>query len=57
MNLNSFMPVHLVTGAGCVRSSAKVLSGLGSRFYSPQMAEEKRMARISGWLDAVHKVI
>ncbi|MBP3654037.1 MAG: iron-containing alcohol dehydrogenase [Oscillospiraceae bacterium] len=31
MNLNSFMPVHLVTGAGCVRSSAKVLSGLGSR--------------------------
>ena len=34
-----------------------VLSGLGSRFYSPQMAEEKRMARISGWLDAVHKVI
>ena len=29
MNLNSFMPVKLVTGAGCVRSSAKELAKLG----------------------------
>jgi len=30
MNLNSFMPVKLVTGAGCVRRSAKELAKLGS---------------------------
>ena len=29
MNLNSFMPVKLVTGAGCVRASAKELAKLG----------------------------
>ena len=29
MNLNSFMPVKLVTGAGCVRESAKELAKLG----------------------------
>lgn len=30
MTLNSFMPVKLVTGAGCVRASAKELAKLGS---------------------------
>ncbi len=30
MNLNSYMPVKLVTGAGCVRASAKELAGFGS---------------------------
>ena len=29
MNLNSFMPVKLVTGAGCVRASGKELAGFG----------------------------
>lgn len=29
MNLNSFMPVKLITGAGCVRSGAKELARLG----------------------------
>ena len=29
MNLNSFMPVKLVTGAGCVRASAKALAAIG----------------------------
>jgi len=29
MNLNAFMPVKLVTGAGCVRASAKELAKLG----------------------------
>ena len=29
MTLNSFMPVKLVTGAGCVRASAKELAKLG----------------------------
>ena len=29
MNLNSFMPVKVVTGAGCVRGSAKELAKLG----------------------------
>ena len=29
MNLNSFMPTKLVTGAGCVRASAKELAKLG----------------------------
>ena len=29
MDLISFMPVKLVTGAGCVRSSAKELAKLG----------------------------
>lgn len=30
MNLNCYMPTKLVTGAGCVRASAKKLAGLGS---------------------------
>ena len=29
MTLNSYMPVKLVTGRGCVRGSAKELAGLG----------------------------
>jgi len=29
MTLNSFMPVKLITGAGCVRASAKELASLG----------------------------
>ena len=29
MNLNSYMPVKLVTGAGCVRSGAKELAKVG----------------------------
>ena len=29
MNLNTFMPVKLITGAGCVRASAKELAKLG----------------------------
>ena len=29
MNLNSYMPVKLITGAGCVRASAKELKKLG----------------------------
>ena len=29
MNLNTFMPVKLMTGAGCVRASAKELKKLG----------------------------
>ena len=31
MNLNSYMPVKLVTGAGCVRAGGKELAKLGSR--------------------------
>ena len=31
MTLNSFMPAKLITGAGCVRSSAKELAKLGER--------------------------
>ena len=30
MTLNSYMPVKLITGAGCVRGSAKELARLGS---------------------------
>ena len=30
MNINSYMPVKLVTGAGCVRASAKELAKLGN---------------------------
>ena len=30
MTLNSFMPVKLITGAGCVRASAKELASLGN---------------------------
>ena len=29
MNLNSFMPVKLITGAGCVRANGKELAKLG----------------------------
>ena len=31
MNLNSYMPVKLITGAGCVRSSGKELAKLGKK--------------------------
>ena len=31
MKLTSFMPVKLVTGAGCVRSGAKEMAKLGKR--------------------------
>jgi hypothetical protein len=45
MNLNSFMPVRLVTGAGCVRASAKELKKLGNCCL---IVSGKHAARASG---------
>lgn len=50
MNLNSFMPVRLVTGAGCVRASAKELKNLGA---SCLIVSGKHAARASGALQDV----
>lgn len=50
MNLNSFMPVKLVTGAGCVRSSAKDLAKLGSTCL---IVTGKQSAKVSGALQDV----
>ena len=50
MNLNSFMPVKLVTGAGCVRASAKELAKLGKNCL---IVTGKTSARISGALQDV----
>ena len=50
MNLNSFMPVKLITGAGCVRASAKELAKLGK---SCLIVTGKRSARASGALQDV----
>lgn len=45
MNLNSFMPVKLITGAGCVRASAKELAKLGSCCL---IVTGKTSAKVSG---------
>lgn len=45
MTLNSFMPVKLVTGAGCVRASAKELAKLGRVCL---IVTGKRSAKASG---------
>ena len=50
MNLNSFMPVKLVTGAGCVRASAKELAKLGNRCL---IVTGKTSAKASGALQDV----
>ena len=47
MNLNSFMPVKLVTGAGCVRASAKELAKLGKICL---IVTGKTSAKVSGAL-------
>ena len=50
MTLNSFMPVKLITGAGCVRASAKELAKLGSVCL---IVTGKHSAKVSGALDDV----
>jgi len=50
MNLNSFMPVKLITGAGCVRASAKELASLGSVCL---IVTGKHAAKVSGALQDV----
>lgn len=50
MNLNSFMPVKLITGADCVRASAKELAKLGHRCL---IVTGKKSARVSGALQDV----
>lgn len=50
MNLNSFMPVKLVTGAGCVRASAKELAKLGKVCL---IVTGKTSAKVSGALQDV----
>ena len=50
MNLNSFMPVKLVTGAGCVRASAKELAKLGRVCL---IVTGKQSAKVSGALQDV----
>ena len=45
MNLNSFMPAKLITGAGCVRASAKELAKLGKMGL---IVTGKRSAKVSG---------
>ena len=50
MNRNSFMPVKLVTGKGCVRASAKELKKLGSVCL---IVTGKHSAKVSGALQDV----
>lgn len=50
MNLNSYMPVKLVTGAGCVRASAKELAKLGKVCL---IVTGKHAAKASGALQDV----
>ena len=54
MNLNSFMPVKLVTGAGCVRSSAKEIARLGKVCL---IVTGKNSARASGALRDVTETL
>ena len=50
MTLNSFMPVKLITGAGCVCSGAKELAKLGKRCL---IVTGKTSAKVSGALQDV----
>ena len=50
MNLNSFMPVKLITGAGCVRASGKELAKLGKCCL---IVTGKKSAKVSGALQDV----
>ena len=50
MTLNSFMPVKLITGAGCVRASAKELAKMGKVCL---IVTGKKSARASGALQDV----
>ena len=50
MTLNSFMPVRLITGAGCVRSGAGELAKLGKRCL---IVTGKTSAKVSGALQDV----
>ena len=50
MNLNSFMPVKLLTGAGCVRAGAKELAKLGSTCL---IVTGRTSAKVSGALQDV----
>ena len=54
MTLNSFMPVKLVTGAGCVRASAKELAKLGKACL---IVTGKTSARASGALQDVTETL
>ena len=50
MTLNSFMPVKLITGAGCVRASAKELAKLGKNCL---IVTGKKSAKLCGALQDV----
>ena len=50
MNLNSFMPVKLITGAGCVRASGKALASMGKTCL---IVTGKHSARACGALQDV----
>ena len=54
MDLNSFMPVKLVTGAGCVRKSAKELAKLGKVCL---IVTGKHSAKVSGALGDVTETL
>ena len=54
MNLNSYMPVKLVTGAGCVRASAKEIAKLGQVCL---IVTGKKSAKVSGALQDVPDVL
>lgn len=45
MTMNSYMPVKLITGAGCVRASAKELASMGSTCL---IVTGKKSAKVSG---------
>ena len=50
MNLNAYMPTKLITGAGCVRASAKELAKLGKVCL---LVTGKQSAKVSGALQDV----
>ena len=54
MNLNSFMPVKLVTGAGCVRASAKEIAKLGKTCL---IVTGKTSAKVCGALEDVTETL
>ena len=54
MTLNSYMPVKLVTGAGCVRNSGAELAKLGKKCL---IVTGKNSARVCGALDDVTQTL
>ena len=57
MNLNSFMPVRLVTGAGCVRASANELNEENSAIVGHIFSVAAKIAKSEGIAEGGYRIV